>query len=107
MKATLKKHLHLDKKCKKQKRREQGLTNFKLDFSELLETESAPDVANVEHPEHHTSQKLDNVLSAERWRSRILNEKGSKSFVESKRTNIQNENNVPAAVLDDLFGKFF
>ena len=29
------------------------------------------------------------------------------SFVESERTKVQNENNVPAAVIDDLFGKFF
>ena len=38
------------KHFEKQKRKEQGLTKFKLDFSD---------------PEHHTSQKLDNFLSAE------------------------------------------
>ena len=48
------------KHFEKQKRKEQGLTKFKLDFSDLLETESVPD------PEHHTSQKLENFLSAER-----------------------------------------
>ena len=45
------------KHFEKQKRKEQGLTKFKVDFSDL---ESVPD------PEHHTSQKLDNFLSAER-----------------------------------------
>ena len=48
------------KHFEKQKRKEQDLTKFKLNFSDLLETESVPD------PEHHTSQKLDNFLSAER-----------------------------------------
>ena len=48
------------KHFKKQKRKVQGLTKFKLDISDLLEAESVPD------PEHHTSQKLDNFLSAER-----------------------------------------
>ena len=89
-------------------RRERGLTNFKLDFSGLLETESVHDVAYVEHPEHRTGQKLDNFLSAERWRSRILNEKDLMSFVGSRRTKHPiSENNVPAAVLDDIFGNSF
>ena len=48
------------KHFEKQKQKEQGLTKFKLHFSDLLETESVPD------PKHHTSQKLDNFLSAER-----------------------------------------
>ena len=67
------------------KLKEQGLANFKLNFSELLVTESVPDVAYVEHPAHNASQKFDNFVSAERWRNRILYEKDLKSFVESKR----------------------
>ena len=52
-----------------------GRPNLKLNFSELLESKNVSDVAYVEHPEHHSSQKLDSLGRIITRRSQILNNK--------------------------------
>ena len=56
----------------KQKRREQSHTIFEKDFFRTLETENVSDVAYVEHPEHHSSQKLDLKLCRNVKKSNFL-----------------------------------
>ncbi|KAL9978252.1 hypothetical protein ACROYT_G015750 [Oculina patagonica] len=59
-----------EEKSEEQRRSEEGLPNFKLNFCDLLEGKNFPDVADLEQPGQDSSQELESFISAEKYETR-------------------------------------
>ncbi|KAL9969183.1 hypothetical protein ACROYT_G021370 [Oculina patagonica] len=100
-----------EEKSEEQRRSEEGLPNFKFKFCDLLEGETFPDVADLEQPEHDSSQELEGFISAEKSVNTVKKTKSEwkrfENYCQEQTDGTFHVETVPADVLDKLLGKFF
>ncbi|KAL9951184.1 hypothetical protein ACROYT_G043803 [Oculina patagonica] len=100
-----------EEKSEEQRRSEEGLPNFKLNFCDQLEEENFPDVAGLVQPEQDSSQELESFISAEKSANTIKKTKSEwkrfENYSQEQTDGTFHIETVPADVLDKLLGKFF
>ncbi|KAL9967235.1 hypothetical protein ACROYT_G025419 [Oculina patagonica] len=100
-----------EEKSEEQRRSEEGLQNFKLNFCDLLEGENFPDVADLEQPGQDSSKVLESFISAEKYANTVKKTKSEwkrfDNYCQEQTDGTFHVETVPADVLDKLLGKFF